>query len=77
MNTALLRMATKDHDGVRRWSVPGAPNQARLVPADKSFWKATAFHWPCPDPKGGWMMRGCRLDWHRGMAKSVARSLIA
>jgi hypothetical protein len=80
MNTALLRAATRHADGTRYWTIPGAPNAAKLVPGNRSFWNVAAFHWPhyeanraTPD----WIMRGVRLDWHRSIAKAEARKLIA
>jgi len=72
VNTVLLRAAHRDANGVRRWTIPGASNQARLLPASLSQWPAPSFSWPHGD-----VVRGVRLDWHRNIAKAAARELIA
>lgn len=76
MNAKLLRKATRHRDGVRTWTVPGAPNAVKLVPASKSQWGVPAVFWPALDNDGNWIMRGVRLDWHRGIAKAELRKLI-
>jgi hypothetical protein len=76
MNTRLLRLARRHSDGVRQWSVPGAPNAVKLVPGRLTVWGIMAAHWPAIDKDGDWIMRGCRLDWHRSVAKAEIRKLI-
>lgn len=78
MNVTLLRAARRYRDGTRSWSIPGAPNAAKLIPTGKSFWQtAPSFSWPHQQPNGDWIMRSVRLDWHRSIAKAGARELIA
>lgn len=78
MKTALLRAARRHSSGTRYWTVPGAPNDAKLVPASRSLWPAPAFHWPYFNAAhGAWEIRGVRLDWHRAMAKAAARELLS
>lgn len=83
MNAALLRLARRSPDGIRRWTVPGHSNPARLVPSHHTHpqWRAPAFHWPCPDPlyPGRECVQGLALwDLGRwGFAKTSARELLA
>lgn len=76
MNTRLLRLAKRTSSGVRLWIVPGAPNALKLVPGRLTVWGVAAVHWPAIDHRGDWCIRGCRLDWHRSLAKSEIRKLI-
>ena len=75
MKTRILRMAQKDDNGVRTWIVPGAPHAVKLLPSHASNWGAPSLKWPALDAAGDWTLRGCRLDWHRSMAKQIARDL--
>lgn len=76
MNTALLRLARRHRSGTRYWSVPGFPNQAKLIPSALTMhgWGA-AFHWPDRDDKGD-LMRGVDLARHRMIAVQAARNLL-
>jgi hypothetical protein len=72
MNTSLLRMARRHRDGTRYWTISGAAQQAKLVPAARSSWNVATFYWPESDG-----VRGVRLDWHRSIARKAAQRLIS
>ena len=81
MNTALLRLSRRDpKTGVRRWTVPGFTNAARLVPERHTpdGWGA-AFHWPATECYGApcdEMMKGVDLGRHRKIARAAARAIL-
>lgn len=79
MNTTLLRLARRNADGIRYWSIPGAPNEAALIPGKLSMWGVPAFRWPELVTKGDetyWQVRSVRLDWHRSVAKKHIREIL-
>lgn len=76
MNTRLLRLGRRHRDGSRQWAVPGAPNAIKMLPAHMSLWGVRSVSWPALDRDGSWMIRGCRLDWHRSVAKNEITKLL-
>lgn len=77
MDVRLLKLSTRDRNGVRRWIVPGHDNVAKIVPARLSIFKAMSAHWPAVDPRDGSpLVHGARLDWHRTLVKQEIKKLI-
>lgn len=75
MNTTLLRLGRR-YKGSISFEVPGAPHNITLNPPARSFWHTWSVKWPAID-RDAWCLRGCRLDWHRAMAKAELRKIIA
>ena len=80
MNTALLKLATRDRQGVRRWRLKGMPHAVTLMPSQHSHYAAPTLSWPYKELTGPWagewVRRAARVDWHRGICRAAARELM-
>lgn len=76
MNTAILKLATRSPNGVRRWPAPvGCSNGFKFIPARISMWGVPAVYWPAQDQFGE-MIRGARLDQNKALIRREIAALI-
>ena len=75
MDISILKSATRDNKGIRRWKVAGFSNGAKYLPSSQSMWKTPAVYWPARDERGE-MVRGARLDLHKSVIKSEIKAMM-